>query len=96
MIAAIYARKSTEQTGADPDAKSVARQIESAQMFAASKGWTVPPEFTFTDDAVSGADLKRLVSRQRLLDTIKAGPPFQVLVMRDASRLSRRAADGVH
>ena len=36
LIAAIYARKSTEQTGADADAKSVARQIESARAFAAA------------------------------------------------------------
>ena len=31
MIAAIYARKSTEQNGADADAKSVARQVENAR-----------------------------------------------------------------
>ena len=30
MIAAIYARKSTEQNGVAEDAKSVARQIEDA------------------------------------------------------------------
>jgi len=30
MIAAIYARKSTEQTGVSEDAKSVTRQIEHA------------------------------------------------------------------
>ena len=41
MNAAIYARKSTEQTGADADAKSVERQIENARAFAASKGWRV-------------------------------------------------------
>ena len=42
MIAAIYARKSTEQNGADADAKSVANQIENARAFAQTKGWTVP------------------------------------------------------
>ena len=36
MIAAIYARRSTEQTGADAHAKSVARQIESARASAAA------------------------------------------------------------
>jgi DNA invertase Pin-like site-specific DNA recombinase len=88
MIAAIYSRKSTEQTGADAEATSVARQIESARLFAASKGWIVPDEYIFADDAVSGADLKRLVNRQRLLDTIAAGPPFDVLLLRDQSRLA--------
>jgi hypothetical protein len=37
MIAAIDARKSTEQNGADADARSVACQIESARAFADTK-----------------------------------------------------------
>ena len=40
MIAAIYARKSTEQAVAD-EAKSVRRQIDHARQYAARKGWTV-------------------------------------------------------
>jgi DNA invertase Pin-like site-specific DNA recombinase len=40
MIAAIYARKSTDQNVAD-EAKSVTRQVESARAYAARKGWTV-------------------------------------------------------
>jgi DNA invertase Pin-like site-specific DNA recombinase len=47
MIAAIYARKSTVQTGADADAKSVPRQIENARAFAATKGWTVSDEHVY-------------------------------------------------
>jgi len=65
VIAAIYARKSTEQHGADADAKSVARQIESARAFAAARGWIVADAHVYADDAVSGADLKRLVQRQQ-------------------------------
>jgi hypothetical protein len=34
MIAAIYARKSTEQNGADADAKSIARWIHNARYVA--------------------------------------------------------------
>ena len=41
MIAAIYTRKSTEQTGVSGDAKSVTRQIEHANAYAARKGWTI-------------------------------------------------------
>jgi hypothetical protein len=37
-IAAIYARKSTEQTGVADEQKSVARQVENARAFAAAKG----------------------------------------------------------
>ena len=38
MIAAIYARKSTEQNSLADEAKSVARQIEHARVYAARKG----------------------------------------------------------
>ena len=77
IAAAIYARKSNAQASADADAKSVARQIESARAFAKSKGWTVPDVHVYADDAISGADGVRLVNRQRLLDVIHTDPPFQ-------------------
>ena len=94
MIAAIYGRKSTEQTGADADAKSVARQLENARTFALTKGWRVEDAHVYSDDAISGAETKKLVNRQRLLDALDHGrPAFQVLVMRDASRFSRRDGD---
>src|SRR4030095_11632407 len=94
MIAAIYARKSTEQTGADADAKSVANQIANARAFAVTKGWTVAEDYIYADDAVCGAEIRKLKQRQRLLDVL-ASPsrPFQVLIMRDASRFSRRDGD---
>lgn len=38
MIAAIYARKSTEQTGVADEQKSVARQVDHARAYATSKG----------------------------------------------------------
>ena len=41
MIAAIYARKSTEERGVNDDQKSVTRQIEHATAYALTKGWTV-------------------------------------------------------
>lgn len=94
MIAAIYARKSTEQTGADADAKSIARQIDNAQAFATAHGWTVADAHIYADDAISGAETRKLLNRQRLLDAIGTGrPPFQRLIMRDASRFSRRDGD---
>ena len=52
MIAAIYGRKSTgEQTGADADARSVARQIENARTFATARGWQVDEAYVLADDA---------------------------------------------
>jgi DNA invertase Pin-like site-specific DNA recombinase len=91
MIAAIYARKSTEQTGVADDAKSVARQIENARAFAVEKGWRVGD--VYSDDAISGAEVDKLKDRQRLLRAIEGGPPFKVLIMREGSRFSRRDGD---
>jgi DNA invertase Pin-like site-specific DNA recombinase len=93
MIAAIYARKSTEQRNGDAEAKSIASQIENARAFARERGWTVAAEHVYYDDAVSGADTHKLRSRQRLLQTIEGGAPFQVLIMRERSRFSRRDGD---
>src|SRR5262245_13776227 len=93
MIAAIYARKSNDQTGVDADSKSVPRQIENARTFALAKGWTVADQHIYADDAISGAEIRKLVNRQRLLDALNGGggrPPFHVLIMRDDSRFSRR------
>lgn len=56
MIAAIYARKSTDQTGVADDQKSVTRQIEHARAYAIRKGWTVDDGCIFVDDGVSGAE----------------------------------------
>ena len=56
MIAAIYARKSTEQNGVADDQKSVARQIEHGRAYAASKGWIIDDASVFVDDGISGAE----------------------------------------
>ena len=89
---AIYARKSTEQ-GGDAESKSVARQVEGARAYAAAQGWTVLDDHVYSDDAVSGAETTRLRDRTRMLGVIRAGAPFQVLLMRDTSRFSRRDGD---
>src|SRR5262245_12809057 len=91
--AAIFARKSTLQYGTDAEAKSVAIQIANARTFAGSKGWAVNDAHIYSDDAVSGAETRKLVNRQRMLDAIRNGPPFDVLIVRDSSRLSRRDGD---
>src|SRR5882724_7434905 len=56
VLAAIYARKSTDQLGLSDEQKSVVRQVEHARAYAARKGWTVLDEYVFVDDAVSGAE----------------------------------------
>ncbi len=44
MMAAIYARKSTDQHGLGDDEKSVGRQIAHARAYAARNGWAVGAE----------------------------------------------------
>ena len=65
MIAAIYARKSTEQRSADPEAKSVARQIENARAFANSKGWKVDDEHVYSDEAAGGPPASSVKLRRK-------------------------------
>ena len=56
MTAAIYVRKSTDQTGVSDDQKSIARQMDHARQYTARKGWTVLDEHVYTDDGISGVE----------------------------------------
>jgi DNA invertase Pin-like site-specific DNA recombinase len=58
MTVAIYARKSTEQTGVADDQKSVARQIDHVRQYAARKGWTVADGHAYVDDGISGTEFQ--------------------------------------
>jgi polysaccharide deacetylase 2 family uncharacterized protein YibQ len=53
MLAAIYARKSTEQNGFSDEEKSVTRQIEHAKAYAAKKGRTIADEHPYVAAARS-------------------------------------------
>ncbi len=89
MIAALYARKSTEQRVTD-DAKSVTRQVELARDFTTSKGWQVAEEHVYRDDGISGAEFKDRPGLASLLLAVKSSPrPFDVVVAMDESRLGR-------
>jgi DNA invertase Pin-like site-specific DNA recombinase len=70
MIAAIYARKSTEQIGVADDQKSVARQIEHARAYAAARGWTVDEASVFIDDGISGAEFANRPGFLRLMNAL--------------------------
>lgn len=93
MIAAIYARKSTEQNTTDEE-KSVTRQIEHARAFAARKGWTFADEHVYSDDGISGAEFLKRPGLTALLSAIRSRPcPFQVLVTMEVSRLGREQTE---
>ncbi|NOT94987.1 MAG: recombinase family protein, partial [Nitrospira sp.] len=91
MIAAIYARKSTEQTGMTDEEKSVSRQIEHAKAYALKKGWTRSEEHVFVDDGISGAEFVKRPGFIRLMTALKPRPSFQVLIMSEESRLGRES-----
>jgi DNA invertase Pin-like site-specific DNA recombinase len=88
MIAAIYARKSTDQNLPDAE-KSVTRQVEHATAYATRKGWTVDRAHVYSDDGISGAEFVKRPGFLRLMTALKPRPPFQVLVMSEESRLGR-------
>ena len=92
MRVAIYARKSTEQGGAD-EARSVTRQVDHARAFAEAKGWTVLDEHIYVDDGVSGAEFAARPGFVRLMNALKPRAPFDALVMSEESRLGREAIE---
>jgi len=79
MIAAIYARKSTDQSCVADVAKSVRRQIEHSRDYAQLKGWTVDESLIFVDDGISGAEFANRPGFVRLMNALKPRPSFQVL-----------------
>ena len=85
VIAALYARKSTEDERTAEDGKSTDRQLALARKFAESKGWAVGE--TFVDDGISGANFER-AGLVALLAGAKA-KRFQVVVMMSLDRLGR-------
>ncbi len=93
MIAAAYARKSTDQNGVPDAEKSVTRQVEHAKAYATKKGWTVDERFVFVDDNVSGAEFAKRPGFLRLMNALKPSPPFDVLIMSEESRLGREAIE---
>ena len=93
MIAAIYARKSTDQVGVSDTERSVTRQVEHARAYAHTKGWTVADEHVYVDDGISGAEFANRPGFLRLMNALKPTPRFQVLIMSEESRLGREAIE---
>ena len=93
MIAAIYARKRTNQNGVADEAKSVTRQIKHAREYALKKGWTVADEHVYSDDGISGAEFANRPGYLRLMNALQPKPPFQVLIMSEGARLGRESIE---
>src|SRR5262245_32350970 len=93
MIAAIYARKSTEQYGVAEDQRSVQRQVDQGRLYAASKAWQVADAYIYVDDGISGAEFASRPGFLRLMNALKPRAPFQVVIMSEESRLGREAIE---
>ena len=89
LVAAIYARKSTDQHGVTDEAKSVARQVDHARVYAEQHGWAVSTEHVFVDDGISGAEFKTRPGFMRMMNALTPEAPFDVLVVSELSRLGR-------
>jgi site-specific DNA recombinase len=93
MIAAVYARKSTDDSDKDREAQSTPGQIKGARAYAAKKGWSVADGHVYSDDDISGAEFKNRPGLLRLLNALSPRPPFQVLIMSEESRLGRESIE---
>ena len=92
-VAAIYSRKSTDQTGVADDQRSVTRQVEHAKDYATMKAWRVDDQFVYVDDNVSGAEFANRPGFVRMMAALKPRAPFDVLIMSEESRLGRESIE---
>ena len=91
--AAIYARKSTDDSDRNIENKSVTRQVDRARAYAEAKGWQVSDEHIYVDDGISGAEYKRRPGLLRMLNHLKQ---FDVVLMSELSRLGREQTQNAH
>jgi len=89
MLAAIYARKSPDDSDRNAEARSTRRQIESATAYAGRKSWTVDERFIFVDENTSGAEWKQRPGFNALLAALDPRPPFGVVFVSGLSRIGR-------
>jgi site-specific DNA recombinase len=86
--AGIYLRVSTDEQAERFGLKAMHRE---ALALAERKGYRVMPEAIYIDDGHSGATLDR-PALHRLRAALRAGTPFDVLIIPDPDRLARRLA----
>src|SRR5262245_27445114 len=89
IVAAVYARKSTDDSNRNEEARSIPRQIAHATEYAKRRGWVVDPRFVFSDHDVSGAEWKHRPGWNALIAALEPRPPFGVLIVSELSRIGR-------
>ncbi len=88
---AAYARYSTDKQSP----LSIADQIRKCKDFAASQGWEFLEDHTYRDDAISGATGDRAGLAALLRAASEPVRPFDVVLVDDTSRLSRKIVDSL-
>ena len=88
---AVYARYSSDRQSA----VSIDDQIRKCKEHAARQGWTVLEDHIYSDRAVSGATDHRDGLKALLTVATSAQRPFQIVLLDDTSRLSRKIADSL-
>ena len=86
---ATYARYSTDRQ----NPLSIQDQLEKSRQFAQQKSWEFLDNCVYTDEEISGATLDRPGLRELLAAAESRQRPFDVVLVEDASRLSRKQAD---
>lgn len=86
---ASYARYSTDRQ----NPLSTQDQLEKSREYAREHGWRFCEDYVFTDEEISGATLDRPGLRLLLAAADSKPRPFDLLLIEDASRLSRKQAD---
>jgi site-specific DNA recombinase len=88
---ATYARYSTDKQSP----LSISDQIRKCKDFATSQGWEFLEDHTYRDEAISGASDDRAGLAALLSAASEPVRPFDVVLVDDTSRLSRKIADSL-
>jgi site-specific DNA recombinase len=92
-IMAAYLRYSSK----NQDETSVDDQLRRCREIAAREGYNIPPEFVFTDKAISGRSMKNRPGLQRLLGVVRQNSSsVQGVIIFDTARLARNVEELLH
>ena len=92
MRCAVYARYSSDRQSPC----SITDQNRKCVQFAAAREWSVLEDYIFADAATTGTISDR-AGLQKLLAAAESKPrPFDVILVDDSSRLSRKLSDALH
>jgi site-specific DNA recombinase len=87
---AIYARYSSDRQSPT----SITDQVRKCREFAEARGWEILKDHIYPDEAISGATSER-AGLKRLLAAAEA-KAFDIVLVDDTSRLSRRLVDSIN